>query len=71
MDLRLDDPDPHVRDLAMIAFLDDVFGRGFLLRWARMNDCEERVERLLVELGEHPAVRQSKFSLGVAGRRAR
>ncbi len=41
MDLSLGDPNPHFRELAMIAFLDDVFGRGFLLRWARMNDCAE------------------------------
>jgi hypothetical protein len=50
MDLRLDDPDPRIRDLATIAFLDDVFGRGFLLRWAKMNNCEERIEERLSEL---------------------
>lgn len=40
MDLGLNDPDPQIRELAMIAFLDDVIGRGFLERWARMNGCE-------------------------------
>ena len=50
MDLRLNDPYPHIRELATIAFLDDVFGRGFLLRWAKTNDCEERVEGRLSEL---------------------
>ena len=34
----------------MIAFLDDVFGRGFLLRWARMNDGEEWIDQRLPEL---------------------
>ena len=35
----------------MIAFLDDMFGRGFLLRWARMNDCEEWLLKLMKESG--------------------
>ena len=50
MDLWLDDPDSHIRELAMIAFLDDVIGRGFVLRWERMNDCEQWVEERLREL---------------------
>jgi hypothetical protein len=50
MDLWLDDPDPHIRELAMIAFLDDVFGRGFLERWARMKDCEDWMRERLHEL---------------------
>ncbi len=50
MDLLLDDPEPHIRELAAIAFLDDVFGRGFLLRWAKMNDCEEWIDQRLREL---------------------
>ncbi len=50
MDLRLDDPNPRIRELATIAFLDDVFGRGFLLRWAKMNDCEEQIAERLSEL---------------------
>jgi hypothetical protein len=50
MDLRLDDPDPRIRELATIAFLDDVFGRGFRLRWAKMDNCEERIEERISEL---------------------
>ena len=56
MDLWLDDPDPHIRELAMIAFLDDVIGRGFVERWARMNDCQEWMEERLRELEELRAV---------------
>ncbi len=52
MDLYLDDPDPHIRELAMIAFLDDVIGRSFLERWARMNDCEKWMEQRISELTE-------------------
>jgi len=50
MDLWLDDPDPHIRDLAMITFLDDVIARSFLERWARMNGCEEWLRRRRREL---------------------
>ncbi len=44
MGLRLDDPDPRIRDLASVAFLDEAIGRPFLEealggkwveRWAR------------------------------------
>ena len=52
MDLWLDDPDPHIRELAMIEFLDDVIGRSFLERWARMNDCVEWMDERIVELTE-------------------
>jgi len=55
MDLRLDDPDPHVRAFAVLAFLDDLFGRGFLVRWARMNDCKECSTSYLLSAGDpHP-----------------
>ncbi len=50
MDLRLDDPDPRIRDLASVAFLEEAIGRPFLERWARMNNCEERIEERLSEL---------------------
>ncbi len=50
MDLWPDDTDPHIRELATSAFLDAVFGRGFLLRRARMNDCEEWLDARLREL---------------------
>jgi hypothetical protein len=36
----------------MMAFLDDVFGRRLLLRWAKMNGCEEQVMQRLRELEE-------------------
>jgi len=52
MDLRLDDPDPRIRDLASVAFLDDAIGRPFLERWARMNACEEWMAERLRELEE-------------------
>ena len=52
MELWLDDPDSHIRELAMIAFLDDVIGRNFVVRWARMNDCEEWMEQRISELTE-------------------
>ena len=52
MDLRLDDPDPRIRDLTSVAFLDDVIGRPFLERWARMNACEEWMAERLRELEE-------------------
>ncbi len=49
MDLRLDDPDPRIRELASVAFLDDAIGRPFRERRARMNECEEwMAERLRV-----------------------
>ncbi len=50
MDLRLDDPDPRIRDLASVAFLDDAIGRPFLERWARMNGCEAWMAERLREL---------------------
>ena len=50
MDLWLDDPDPRIRELAMIAFLDGVYSRSFLLRWAKMNDCEEWMHDRLWEI---------------------
>ena len=50
MDHRLDDPDPRIRDLAKLAFLDDVFGRTFLRRWAGLNECSERMEERLQAL---------------------
>ncbi len=52
MELWLDDPDPHIRELAMLAFLDSAIGRGFLERWARMNDCEAYLEDRLRELDQ-------------------
>ncbi len=36
----------------MMALLDDVLGRGFLLRWAKMNYCEEWMQSRLSELEE-------------------
>ena len=35
MELRLDDPDPHVRDLAYLLFLEGAFGGEWVERWAR------------------------------------
>ena len=35
MDLRLDDPDPHVRDLAYLLFLEEALGDEWVERWAR------------------------------------
>ncbi len=56
MDLRLDDPDPDIRDLASVAFLDAAIGRPFLERWARMNDCAAWMAERLRELEELRAV---------------
>ncbi len=52
MDLRLDDPDPHIRDLAYLLFLEEAIGRPFLERWARMNGCEAWMGERLRELEE-------------------
>ena len=35
MDLRLDDPDPRIRDLAYLLFLEDLLGGKWVERWAR------------------------------------
>ncbi len=35
MDLRLDDPDPRIRDLASVAFLEELLGGEWVERWAR------------------------------------
>ncbi len=35
MDLRLDDPDPRIRDLANLLFLDELLGGEWVERWAR------------------------------------
>jgi hypothetical protein len=35
MDLRLDDPDPRIRDLAYLLFLEDLLGPEWVERWAR------------------------------------
>ena len=51
-------PDPAVRAHAMIAFLDDVIGRPFLERWARMNGWEAWMAERLRELEELRAVTQ-------------
>ena len=32
---RLDDPDPHIRDLASVAFLEELLGGQWVERWAR------------------------------------
>ena len=45
----------------MIAFLDDVIGRGFLERWARMNDGEEWMAERLRELDELRAVTRRRL----------
>ncbi len=34
MDLRLDDPDPRIRDLAYLLFLDELLGGKWVERWA-------------------------------------
>ncbi len=35
MDLRLDDPDPRIRDLAYLLFLEELLGGKRVKRWAR------------------------------------
>ncbi len=35
MDLRLDDPDPLIRDLAYLLFLEELLGGEWVERWAR------------------------------------
>ncbi len=35
MDLRLDDPDPAIRDLAYLLFLEELLGGQWVERWAR------------------------------------
>ena len=35
MDLRLDDPDPRIRDLAYLLFLEELLGGKWVERWAR------------------------------------
>ncbi len=35
MDLRLDDPDPRIRDLAYLLFLEELLGGEWVERWAR------------------------------------
>ena len=35
MDLRLDDPDPRIRDLTYLPFLEDLLGPEWVERWAR------------------------------------
>ncbi len=35
MDLRLDDPDPRIRDLAYLLFLAELLGPEWVERWAR------------------------------------
>ncbi len=35
MDLRLDDPDPRIRDLAYLLFLEEALGGKWVERWAR------------------------------------
>ena len=35
MDLRLDDPDPRIRDLAYLLFLEEALGGEWVERWAR------------------------------------
>jgi hypothetical protein len=34
MDLRLDDPDPRIRDLAYLLFLEELLGGKWVERWA-------------------------------------
>ncbi len=38
MDLRLDDPDPRIRDLAYLQFLSELLGGTWTKRWA----CDRR-----------------------------
>ena len=33
MDLRLDDPDPHIRDLAYLLHLEELLGGEWVERW--------------------------------------
>ena len=35
MDLQLDDPDPRIRDLAYLLFLEELLGGEWVERWAR------------------------------------
>ena len=35
MDLRLDDPDPRIRDLAYLLFQEELLGPEWVERWAR------------------------------------
>ncbi len=35
MDLRFDDPDPRIRDLAYLLFLEELLGGEWVERWAR------------------------------------
>ncbi len=35
MDLRLDDPNPRIRDLAYLLFLEELLGGKWVERWAR------------------------------------
>ncbi len=35
MDLRLDDPDPRIRDLAYLLFVEELLGGQWVERWAR------------------------------------
>ncbi len=35
MDLRLDDPDPRIRDLAYLVLLEELLGGKWVERWAR------------------------------------
>ncbi len=37
MDLRLDDPDPRIRDLAYLLFLEVLLGGKWVERWARQR----------------------------------
>ncbi len=38
MNLRLDDPDPRIRDLAYLLFLEEALGPEWVERWARERE---------------------------------
>ncbi len=39
MDHRLDDPDPRIRDLAYLLFLEELLGGKWVERWAREREA--------------------------------
>ncbi len=50
MDLWLDDPDPHIRELASVQLIDELFGPDLLDRLAKLNGCEEWLRKRRREL---------------------
>jgi hypothetical protein len=50
MDLRFDDPDPRIRDLAYLLFLKELLGPGWVERLAKLNGCEDWLRKRRNEL---------------------